>query len=119
VPDLADLTIERESDGLVCAVLSGELELANVRPIRARLYAALENADEALLVDLSGVAFLDSSAVEMLFRLREDLRIRQQRLAVVVADDAPVRRAVAVSDPDDRLAVVPTRAAAREALGAA
>ena len=60
----------------------------------------------SLIVDLSGIVFLDSSAVQLLFRLRDALESRQMRLAVVIPPAALIRRALEIADGTSLLDVV-------------
>jgi anti-anti-sigma factor len=96
--ETATLEIARDGGGAVHARLSGELDMASSSDIRARLYDALGDGAEALSLDLSGLTFLDSAGVELLFRLREDLAMRQIALRLYVPAGALIRRTLAVTD---------------------
>lgn len=72
--------------------------MASAPDVRARLYAALAEGAEKLGLDLSGLTFLDSAGVELLFRLREDLSVRQIALELYVPEDALIRRTLEVTD---------------------
>ena len=45
----------------------------------------------ALVVDLAATTYLDSAGINLLFGLADELRDRQQRLHLVVADGSPSR----------------------------
>ena len=94
----ATLEIARDGDGAVHARLSGELDMASAPDVRTRVYAALNEGAEALTLDLSGLRFLDSAGVELLFRLREDLAMRQISLRLYVPEGALIRRTLEVTD---------------------
>ncbi|HEU4974198.1 MAG TPA: STAS domain-containing protein [Baekduia sp.] len=96
--ELATLDLVAAPDGVVHGRITGELDAASTPAIRARLDAALASAAAGLVLDLSGVTFLDSSGVELLFRLRANLTMRAMRLTVVVPAGAPIRRTLEVSD---------------------
>lgn len=98
MPELADLEIERGDDGAVHARLRGELDMESADAIRARLGEAISSDVSALVVDLSGVTFMDSSGVELLFRLRSELAVRQMRLRLALPADSLVRRTLEVTD---------------------
>ena len=96
--ETATLEIAREGDGAVHARLSGELDMASSPDVRTRLYDALGGGARALTVDLSALTFLDSAGVELLFRLREDLAMRQIPLRLYVPAGARIRRTLEVTD---------------------
>ena len=96
--DVATLELARDVHGAVHARMSGELDMAAAPDVRARLYQGLSEGVRALSLDLSGLTFLDSAGVELLFRLREDLAVRQIPLELYVPQDAPIRRTLEVTD---------------------
>jgi anti-anti-sigma factor len=94
--ELATLRV-RERGGIVLAVVEGEIDLSNAPGLRAELTAAVPNSARGLLLDLTGIEFLDSSGVHMLYNVADRLTTRQQRFAVVLEPDAPPRRAIELS----------------------
>jgi anti-sigma B factor antagonist len=78
--------------------LSGELDVTQVPVIRDRLFRALDNQGDALLIDLSDASYIDSAVVNLLFELAERLGTHQLRLAVVVPAGGLVDRVVAIVD---------------------
>jgi anti-anti-sigma factor len=108
VPELADLVVARGDDGVVIAQLRGELDMETVDAIRARLAEAITSEATRLVVDLTNVTFMDSSGVELLYRLRAQLAIRQMQLSLVLAPDALIRRTLEVSDGGAELLALTT-----------
>ena len=106
--DLASLDVLDSGDGLVIARIIGDLDLSNLHTVQAALVDAMPNEAHALVVDLTGVNFLDSSGVETLFRLQRSLAVRQQRFAVAIPADAPTRRALELSGAGDDLVLAPS-----------
>jgi anti-anti-sigma factor len=96
--DVATLNIARDAQGVVHARLAGELDMASAPDVRAGLYAALNEGAQQLSLDLSGLTFLDSAGVEFLFRLREDLEVRQIPLGLYVPEGALIRRTLEITD---------------------
>jgi anti-sigma B factor antagonist/stage II sporulation protein AA (anti-sigma F factor antagonist) len=96
--DAATLEIARDAQGAVHARLAGELDMASAPEVRARLYEALGEGAHDLSLDLSGLTFMDSAGVELLFRVRGDLAMRQIVLRLYVPADAPIRRTLEVTD---------------------
>jgi anti-anti-sigma factor len=72
----------------------------------------------AMVLDLSGVGYLDSSGVQMIFELAERLDARQQRLAVVVPEGAPARRVLDIVALDTAAPLAGTRDEALALLSA-
>jgi anti-anti-sigma factor len=113
--DLATLSAERD-DGLVIAVIGGEVDPSNSRMIGREITALVPNDAFGVVLDLSGVEFLDSSGVQMLFELAERLEARQQRLAVVVPAGSPARPVLDIVSIDAIAPLVGTREEAVERL---
>ena len=88
--DLARLT-RSEHDGVAVAGLAGELDISNVPEIEAELHT-LPNERLGLVLDLTATTFMDSSAVSLLYGLRERLRRRGQTLRIVVTPGSAPRR---------------------------
>jgi len=80
---LADLTFEVR-DRTAVARVTGEIDLSNVGTIREALTEGTPNHVLALVLDLSPVEYLDSSGIQLIYRLREDLRVRGQELVLVI-----------------------------------
>jgi len=70
--------------GAVIARLTGEVDLSNAESIGGALAEATPNRSLALVLDLSGVEYLDSAGIRMIFQLRGKLRARGQALWLVV-----------------------------------
>jgi anti-anti-sigma factor len=82
---LADLRLESIS-GLPVAHLFGEIDRSNAEELGDRVASAIGDQSGGLVVDLSELAFLDSTGVRMLFGLAAELDKRRQALRVVVPD---------------------------------
>jgi anti-sigma B factor antagonist len=96
--------------------LEGEIDIANVEEIRARIRALVTNRSLALVVDLAPTSYLDSAGINLLFAAGEELRGRQQQLLLVLPGASPVLRMVSLTGLDKAL---PTFATLEEALAAA
>ena len=83
---------------LLVGRLGGEVDISHVPVIRDRLYRALDNQDDGLLVDLSDATYIDSAVVNLLFELADRLGTHQLRLAVVVPEGGLVDRVLAIVD---------------------
>ncbi len=83
----ARLAVDRR-DGAVVVTLRGEIDLANVDDLRARIEAEVENAGWALVVDVSALDYLDSAGVRLMFELAARLAERRQELVIVAPRSA-------------------------------
>jgi anti-sigma B factor antagonist len=97
-------------DEIPVARLQGEVDASNVKEMGDRLRSLMSNRSVALVIDLSGTTYLDSAGINMLFALAEELRGRQQRLALVVAGGSPIARMIALTGLDQTIRVRPTLA---------
>ena len=88
--ELASVTSTELGASLLLAI-SGEVDISNIDRIAEVIYA-LPNTDAGLLIDLTEVSYLDSSAVSLLHDLAMRLRSRAQRLIVVSPPQTPPRR---------------------------
>ena len=70
------------------ARLTGEVDLSNIEELSSLVQAAVTNAAVGLVLDLTGVSYLDSTGLRMVFQLARGLRHRQQQLVLVVPPDA-------------------------------
>lgn len=91
------LQLERQGEVPV-GRLSGEIDVTQVPVIRDRLYRALDNRGDGLLIDLSDATYIDSAVVNLLFELADRLRTHQMRLAVVVPEGGLVDRVLEIVD---------------------
>ena len=85
-------------------VVTGDLDLATVPGLRARLEAALARRPACVQVDLSGCTFLDCSAVDLLVAVRDAAR-RDGVVLVLVRPSRPVRRLLGLLDLDGAFAL--------------
>ncbi len=77
--------------------LSGEIDLSNAEALGTAAEGAVSNRAAGLVLDLSGVTFLDSTGLRLVFRLARRLRDRQQALRLVVPSDARIARLLTMS----------------------
>lgn len=87
-------------EGVPVAVVTGEVDIVNAGEIGGQLFAAAPNTAAGLIVDLSGVSYLDSRGVHLLFELANRLRMRHQGLHLVVPPRALIRRVLLLTHVD-------------------
>jgi anti-anti-sigma factor len=87
----ATLDSERHGDNVVVSVV-GELDVFNASEITAAIEAAVPPDVHGAVIDLTGVGFLDSTAIRKLFGLTSRLRERRQRVLIVTPGGSTVLR---------------------------
>jgi anti-sigma B factor antagonist len=101
------MTIEH-GDGHTIVALTGELDLA----VAPKLESCLSDLDlgpgDTLVVDLSGLEFLDSSGLRVLVVAHQRAEHEGFRL-VLVRGPAPVARIFELTRMDQQLEIVPSR----------
>jgi anti-anti-sigma factor len=99
-------TIDTERiDGVVVARLPYEVDLAIADTVGSDLLAAVANEATGLVIDLSGTRYLDSAGISMLFRTRDRLRDRRQRVGVVCPPGSPLARLLEIVALDSAMPV--------------
>jgi len=96
-------------DGVPVARLHGEIDRSNAERVAPQL---LVLAPGPVVVDLSGLGFLGSAGLQVLFGLAQ----QAGRLAVVAPVDAPYRRAIEVAELGRVALIADTLEAALEHL---
>jgi anti-sigma B factor antagonist len=93
--DLVQLETEARDD-VVIARVTGELDLAGAPSTGEAIGEAVPTSARALVVDFSGLEFIDSSGIAMLFNLVRRLGGRRQALHVVARPGEPVARVLEI-----------------------
>jgi len=92
-----------ERDGAIIVRLAGELDLYNAHAVREELAAAAERGPERLVVDLSGLTFIDSTGLGVLIEART--RLANRRAFLLAAPGLETRRALQISGLDRHFTV--------------
>jgi anti-anti-sigma factor len=79
------------------ARMTGAVDLSNVEDLGRQLEASVSNRARGLVLDLSGVTYLDSTGLRLIFRLARRLGDRQQSLRLIVPDDSRIRRVLTLA----------------------
>jgi anti-sigma B factor antagonist len=111
-----ELSQSRVGAGQVAVVhVSGELDMATVADLHAALDDALELSSAGVILDLSGVAFFDSSGLHALDEIRQDAVARKAPLALVCPQER-LMRLFEITELKDLFTFYPTVDAAGDAL---
>ena len=90
---MADVRLEREEDAVV-ATLTGEVDMSNATSVRQTISEFVTPADQAVIVDVSELAFMDSAGLHSLIELSAILDERRQQLLLCVPRDSQIARAI-------------------------
>lgn len=96
--------------------IAGELDIATVPHLTAALQGEPVADAEAVVVELTGVTFMDSTGLAALMTLKRDLDARGGRL-LLACPEGPARLLFDVSGVDAQLALYSTREEAEAAAG--
>jgi anti-anti-sigma factor len=114
---LVELRLE-EHAGIAVAIVEGEIESSNADDLKEALSERLSNESAGVVLDLSGVTYLDSAGIELLFDLAHRLRAHRQALGLVVPADAPMVRVLRLCGIDRIARIDATLDAALPGVGA-
>ncbi|MGH2840009.1 MAG: STAS domain-containing protein [Solirubrobacteraceae bacterium] len=87
----AAIATETRGNHIVVSII-GELDVFNAATITSEIEVAIPTETHGAVIDLTGVGFLDSTAIRKLFGLAARLGERRQRLVVVTPEGSTVRR---------------------------
>ncbi len=83
-------------DGVGVARPRGDIDAANASLVDETLVRSLEPEGDCLVLDLGETRYLDSAALDMLFRLHDRLRQRRGGLHLVIPAGSPLKRLAAI-----------------------
>ena len=105
-----DVSVGHTAYGALVAI-AGELDMATVPRVSAALGAEPAASARAVVIDLAGVTFIDSTGLAALVKLEHALAARAGRLAIA-CPEGPARLLLDVTGLAEQLAVFATRAEA-------
>jgi anti-sigma B factor antagonist len=79
---------------VLVAHLSGEIDLSNAEQLGLQVAEAAPREAPGVVLDLSGVEYIDSYAIFVIHGLRQRLAEQQQAFALVVPKEGVIRRAI-------------------------
>jgi anti-anti-sigma factor len=79
------------------ARITGAVDLSNVEELGRQVEQSVSNRARGLVLDLSGVTYLDSTGLRLIYRLARQLGDRQQRLRLVVPETSRIRRVLTLA----------------------
>jgi anti-sigma B factor antagonist len=109
------ISAERLSGTLGLVVLTGEVDIFTAPRFREGMVALLDDGVESMVIDLSGVTFIDSTALGVLIGGVRRVHGAGGAMTLVVVS-RPVQRVLSITGLDRVFSIHATRAAAVEAL---
>ncbi len=88
--------------------LTGDVDLSNAEGLGRAIGRAIPNHALMLILDLRKVDFLDSAGIQLIYRLREELRTRAQTLRLVMASTSPTYDALRLAGVARHVDIVET-----------
>lgn len=113
--DLFTVGSERLGERLGVITVSGEIDIYTAPRLKECLLAVLDEGVEHVVVDLSAVTFIDSTALGVLIGGVRRINDSGGEMALIVAGRS-VRRVLSITGLDRVFAIYDSRAAAVEAL---
>lgn len=105
-----ELTTQRDENGAVRLVLSGELDIATAPQVEEELERLETDPPPVLILDLRGLGFMDSTGLRTIVAADTRARAAARRL-VVVRGSAAVDRIFSLTHLNERLEIVEDLAA--------
>ena len=115
---LADVQIT-QAPGALIATLVGEVDMSNAEDLGATVIGATPNGARGVVLDLSGVDYLDSAGIYVIYGMRASLQARGQTLVLVIPARSPVHDALRLSGAEHPGEVVENLGLALRALDGA
>jgi anti-sigma B factor antagonist len=112
---MVDLELRRQGR-IALAIVAGEIDMSNASSVRQRISEFVTPDDDAVVIDLGSLSFIDSAGLHAVVELGTLLAERRQRLLLSVAPGSHVERAVEIVGMVGTVPVYPGRDAA---IGAA
>jgi anti-anti-sigma factor len=114
---MADVRFERE-DETVVALLTGEVDMSNATAVRQQIAGSVTPDDDALIVDLSELSFIDSAGLHSMIELGTVLDERRQHLLLCLPPGSTIRRAIEIIGLPHAVSVYSDRGEAMDAVRA-
>ena len=110
--DLASFVADQHDD-VVIGVLTGEIDMSNATELERMITDAVPNTVRGVVLDLSGLTYIDSAGVRLLLSLTGRLRWRGQDLVLAAPPDSRCRRVLSIAGVGSKIMLETTLDAAR------
>ena len=102
---MLSVVTERKGEALVLTP-EGDVDMHSMRSLREALEPVLKGGEEAVVVDLADVSFMDSTGLALMLNAARRLT-RRSRAFAIACPDGPIRRAFHVSGMEDFFVIRP------------
>ena len=93
----ASMTVGYDNADTARIALFGEIDMANADEVEQQILGAIGNQLTAATIDLSGLEYIDSAGLRVLFTLGSRLDVLQITLRIVVPTGSSIRRVIDLS----------------------
>jgi stage II sporulation protein AA (anti-sigma F factor antagonist) len=102
------MTVDHDSTDSARIALAGEIDMDNARQVETGILGAITNQLTVVTLDLSGLEYIDSAGLRVLFALGNRLDTLQIGLQLLVPKQSPVRRVIDLSGMAATIPVQPS-----------
>ena len=88
----AAVHVDHDSDQAVRITVTGEIDMDNATHVEQQILAAISNQLTTVVLDLSGLDYIDSAGLRVLFTLGTRLDTLQISVELHVPTESPIRR---------------------------
>jgi len=113
VTQLGQVGVERDGHTVV-VWFAGEMDVTNSDELIGQAGDQATNDVQRLILDLSGLQFLDSSGIRALVALVRRLSARGTVVTMVVPEESPIRRILEITRMEEIVPLFTSRAGAAE-----
>jgi anti-anti-sigma factor len=110
-----DIEVTRDAD-IAIAAISGEIDLGDGTRFADEVLGKMPDDCTGLIVDLSGLRYIDSAGVRSLFQIAASLDRRDQPLAVCVPPESLLRSVLKITRVEEVATICATRDEALNAV---
>jgi anti-sigma B factor antagonist len=114
---MAEVRYEREEETVV-AILTGEIDMSNATSVRQQIAESVTPDDDAVIIDMSQLSFIDSAGLHAMIELGTVLDERRQQLLLCLPSKSTIRRAIEIIGLPHAVSVYADRGEAMEAVRA-
>ena len=114
---MAEVRYERE-DETVVAIITGEVDMSNATSVRQEIAASVTPDDDAVIIDMSELSFIDSAGLHAMIELGTVLEERRQQLLLCLPPKSTIRRAIEIIGLPHAVSVYADRGEAMDAVRA-
>jgi stage II sporulation protein AA (anti-sigma F factor antagonist) len=104
----ATVTVDHDGTDTATIALAGEIDMDNAREVETGILDAISNQLTGVTLDLSGIEYIDSAGLRVLFALGSRLDTLQIGLRLLVPERSPVRRVIDLSGMAATIPVQPS-----------